>query len=81
MDIHREGVVWSSLARGHLASFDRRRLERLIGNALADGRFGPARQNAGLSGGRPVITTLRSAPRGRAGVAAGSSPAAMRSVQ
>jgi hypothetical protein len=30
MDIHREGVVWSSLARGHLASFDRRRLERLI---------------------------------------------------
>ena len=41
MDIDRNGVVWSSLASGHLASFDRRRCKGPLHGPLATGKHCP----------------------------------------
>ena len=41
MDIDRRGVVWSSLASGHLASFDRRKCKGALNGPAALGRHCP----------------------------------------
>ncbi|MDB5922060.1 MAG: hypothetical protein JWN13_996 [Betaproteobacteria bacterium] len=41
MDIDRNGVVWSSLASGHLASFDRRRCKGPLNGPTATGKHCP----------------------------------------
>ena len=41
MDIDRNGVVWSSLASGHLASFDRKRCKGPLNGPQATGRHCP----------------------------------------
>jgi hypothetical protein len=41
MDIDRNGVVWSSLASGHLASFDRRKCKGPLNGPKATGRHCP----------------------------------------
>jgi hypothetical protein len=41
MDIDRNGVVWTPLSSGHLASFDRRRCKRPLNGPTATGRHCP----------------------------------------